>query len=222
MSALKGIEIFSYESFIKPLELAQSRALTKYLQSLENEINKTVVDTFFVPQTPKRFSYLTFRKQKNRIVSAELWYKIVAIPLSRYPVKQYRITTGNRILGVSRNSSTSKFKQKIVSRAYIRTDVRIRRKGSWKTVHGTKGFMGWLHTGRKKGESDYYGNPGKILSSNIYERNQQPTWMNGERLPIHRLFGPSVAQLTQTKEVQAVITKSFNSPTLDNIFAKEL
>ena len=222
MSSLKNIEILNWKTFENTLTLAQTKAFTKYLQSLEKDINKTIVDTFNVPDRPERYSTVYIRKVKNRAVLGELSYKNVAIPLSRYPVKQYRSTTGKRILGITRTGARSKFKQQIVSRAFIRTDVKIRKRGSWKTVNGKLGFKGWLHTGRKKGELDFYGNVGKILSANIYERDQQPTWENGERLPIHRLFGPSIAQLTQTKEIQAVIDKSIASSTLDILFFKEL
>ena len=78
-----------------------------------------------------------------------------------------------------------------------------------KLVHGRLGYMGWLHTGRKKGETGYYGQEGQF-SSQIFERSQKPTWHGGQRLPIHRLFGPAIVDMISTSDFQVFLSSSKN------------
>lgn len=212
---VKDTTVFSTEILQDSLARAVSSAVKNSVYTLEKEINKAVKDAFYVPQDPARFSSIYFRQKKGHIYSAELSYNYKAIPLSRYPVKQYRITTGKKILGVKRGGKFApgnRFKQQIVNRATIATYVQIRKSGGQKLVHGKLGFMGWLHTGRKSAK----------LAAHIYERDQAATWSAGQRLPFHRLYGPSVPQLVLSKEVQAVIDASLNKLTLDRIFEESI
>jgi hypothetical protein len=212
---VKDTTVFSTGILEESLARAVSNSLQETVWGLEREINKTIKDTFYVPADPARYSSVMFRKRKGKVYSAELSYNYKAIPLSRYPVKQYRITTGKRILSVKRGAGQTKgnkFKQQIVGRAAIRTDVKIRKTGPWKTVEGKLGFKGWLHTGRSSSK----------LAAHIYERNQRETWAGGQRQPFHRLFGPSIAQLVRSKEVQATIEKSFKTRTIEKIIGDSI
>jgi hypothetical protein len=212
---IEGLSSFVYDT-VTPLNRALSASLRAYTYHLERGINQTIKDNFYVPDDPSRFSIISFKQRKGLVSSAELSYRYKAIPLSKYPVKQYRITVGKKILSVKRGAgqtSGKAFKRQIVTnRAEIRTDVKVRKNSPWKLVKGTLGFKGWLHTGNKASR----------LAANIYERNQQATWAEGVRQPIHRLFGPSVSELTLTKEVTDYLTKEFQSSTLDTILYRTL
>lgn len=217
-----GLEILSWKSFEPSLTRALSDTLVASVGSLERTINKTLADTFFLPENPARSSRFYFKREKGKIVIAKLSYNYRAIPLARYPVKQYRITSGNKILSVKRGGNFApghKFQQRIVNRATIATYVQIRRGSAPKLVDGTLGFKGWLHTGRKRGTEGFYGQA-NTFAANIFERNQQPTWSSGERLPIHRLFGPSISELVQSKEIQQAIDKFMDSSDIIDTFYK--
>lgn len=220
---VSGLSILDWKTFEQPLASALRTSITSSVYGLQKEIAKGIKDNFLFYGDPNKVSSVYFRRKAGRIFSAELSYAYKAIPLSRYPVKQYRVTTGKKILRVSRggSSAANKFTQKTVSRANIATYVQIRKTGGMKLVHGKLGYMGWLHTGRKRGELGYYGQA-NLFSSKIFERNQQETWSGGERLPVHQLFGPSVTDLIQTKEIQNVINHSENLRNIDKILLRNL
>jgi hypothetical protein len=75
-------------------------------------------------------------------------------------------------------------------------------KKQWKLVvgkhgpdkHNRPGFMGWLHTG-KLGHK-------RFKSSGVFERAQQATWQNRQRLPVIELYGPTFTQIIMGEEVQ--------------------
>jgi hypothetical protein len=215
----KSLSILSWENFDSALALATSHTLQKSVIGLSKEINKKLTDTFFTPDRPERLAVFSFKKQKNRIYSAELFYRFKAIPLSKYPVRQYRVTTGNQIIKVTRLKGKS-FRTSLDNHHAVATYVQIRRAGRMKLVqdkvglHGDpKGLKGFLHTGRALGP--------KSFSAKIFKRQQQATWSNGQRLPIRQLFGPSISQLVLTKEVQSTIDESKFTKDLNKIFGEE-
>lgn len=223
-AALKGVEILKWETFEKPLSAALSTSVQRTLFTLRNEITAELKRLYYVPGNPDKASQVYFKHQGKHIWSAELVYRYKSIPLGRYPTQQYRITTQRKILRVSRGgkfSAANKFTRRVVNRASIATYVQIKKNGPKRLVHGKLGYMGWLHTGRRSGQSGFNGQT-NTFAANIFERNQKKTWSGNVRLPIHRLFGPSITELVQGKEVQTFLEKSKTLDKLSNIFADNI
>lgn len=221
---LKGINILSWETFGKPVNAALSSSIQKTVYGLQKDISSELKRLYYVPGDPSRVSSIYFRRKGRGIFSAELSYHQKSIPLSKYPVKQYRITTGKRILRVVRGGKfgkANKFQNRIVSRANIATYTQIRKSGSPQLIHGKLGFMGWLHTGRRSGQTGFNGQV-NTFASQIFERTQKATWQGNKRLPIHRLFGPSVLNLIKGRQMQNYINTNPKLNELSNLFSSHL
>lgn len=217
----KTIEV-QFQNYYKEL-IQQITTNTQPLASdIADEIERELKKHFFYPDDSRKL----LKKSRVSLLGTvkyqfSLTYKGKTIPLSRYPVKQVRVTVGNRKLRVYRLSGKT-FKSKIVPQNFeVKTLVRIRKNSGFKLVHGKQGFKGWLHTGNKFGydrrrahldlSGSYSGTINKF-SAKVFERNQRPTWRGGVRLPVHQLFGPSLVQLLETAEM----TQFFGSSVLFN------
>lgn len=222
-ASVHNSKLLDWKAFEQPLTGALSSTMQTTVKELQKEIKKAVQDNFYYPEDPDKLTTRWFDRQGHGILSAELTYKFKSVSLSRYPVLQHRITTSRRVLRVARGGkyAGNKFTRKIVEEEIIETLVQIRKKGSMKLVHGKLGYMGWLHTGRRSGQVGYNGQTNKF-SSKIFERNQQATWADGQRLPIHQLFGPSLVQLLKTPEVQNVIANSASLRKIDQLLLKAI
>jgi hypothetical protein len=212
-SSVKSTKVLDWKSFEQPLTGALSKALQTGLTELQKEIKGTVLSTFYFPGDPDRLTTRWFARKGNGILSAELSYKFEAVSLSRYPVNQFRITVGKKILHVRRGGSAAgnRFSRQVVDVTATMTEVMIRKGKGWQLVHGKQGFKGWLHTGTK----------GKFASK-IFERNQKATWKGNQRLPVHALWGPSLVQLLRSPEVQKTINDSKNLQRISDILLKEI
>lgn len=206
----KQFEVFNLE-VSKNLSVASSRALNKLRTEVVEETAREIKKHFFYPGDPNTLLHKTSEQRGVRFSKMTLSWLYKSIPLSQYPVRQIRITTGNRKLYTFRHS-VGAFKSKIVSEEFVvKTLTRIRKSKGFQIVGGTRGQKGFLHTGRKLGSYRYKAHhaTGEIsfgyvsrFSAKILERNQRPTWRGGIRLPVHQLFGPSLTQLLQTTEMQ--------------------
>ena len=105
MARIKDFDVVFFNTAGELLSRATSIKLKKEISALSRKIDSTISDTFFVPERPERYSRFYFKQVKGRISSAELSYRHKAIPLSRYPVKQYRITVGKKILACPSSSN---------------------------------------------------------------------------------------------------------------------
>lgn len=217
-----GLEILNWNNFQEPVTRALKTSLSQAVYGLQRDIATSLKSNFFIPGDPNKQS-LIYLGGKAKTYSAQLSYSYKAIPLSMYPVKQYRITTGNSILRVGRGGKfkANQFQRRVVARAAIATYTQIRRRGGMKLVEGKLGFKGWLHTGRRAKETGYYGQT-NTFAAQIFERNQQETWSGGHRLPIHRLFGPSVMELVMYPETQKAILASKHWQDLETILYRNL
>jgi hypothetical protein len=220
-SSVKSTKVLDWKSFEQPLTGALSKALQTGLTELQKEIKGTVLSTFYFPGNPDRLTTRWFARKGNGILSAELSYKFEAVSLSRYPVNQFRVTVGKKILRVRRGGGAAgnRFSRQVVDVTATMTEVMIRKGKGWQLVKGKAGpdnkgrpgYMGWLHTGTK----------GKFASK-IFERNQQETWRDNQRLPVHALWGPSLVQLLRSPEVQKTINDSKNLQRISDILLKEI
>lgn len=221
MSREKLANLLSWESVGEPLSRASSTALRGAVWEVQREINKALLGQFYLPDNPEKRSSVYFKQKQGKIFSAELKYFYASIPLSRYPVSQQRVTKNKQVLAVKRGGQFARrgtaFVRKIVPSEEIFTYVQIRRGSPPKLVKGVLGYMGWLHTGRRTGAGRF--------SAHIFERNQQATWQNGKRLPVHALWGPSLTQLLQTREMKTAVDRILEragiEKKIDEAFAKQ-
>jgi len=216
-------KLLDWKTFEKPLTGALATTLQTTVKDLQEEIKKSVQNNFYFPGNPDRLTSRWFGRKGKGILSAELSYKFEAVPLSRYPMNQYRITIGSKILHVRRGAgkAANKFTRTIVPKTATVSMVKVRRNSEWKVINGKLGYMGWLHTGRRSGELGYNGQV-NTFSAKVFERNQQETWRDNVRQPIHQLFGPSLTQILQTKELQDTINNSVALSKIEQILLRSI
>jgi hypothetical protein len=190
------------------LSVALSNTLKHTIGDLDREIAETIKKTFWYPGNPSKLAVRSFTIKGAKFSSAGLSYKFEAVSLSKYPMKQVRITVGNNRIRVSRGggfSAGNKFTTSQTPQTATMTQFKLRKSDGWRTVQGRTGFKykGFLHTGRKgKG----------AFSSAVFERQQKATWSGSQRLPIHKLYGASLVHLLHSHEIQALLkeTKVFD------------
>jgi hypothetical protein len=201
---LKGLEELNAALSIKPLRSALRLRLAEGIGELQREIKKSVYSHFSILENIDKVTGKAFGRNANKnIISVTVFYNYKKVPLSSYPVHQYRVTVGKRTLEVTRFKK-GRFNKQIVQDTAWATYVKVKK--DWKLVygkhgpdkHGRPGFMGWLHTG---------GKAGRFHSAGIFERAQQATWHKKQRLPVFELYGPSFTQIVNSKEVQADISR---------------
>lgn len=191
------------------LSVALSNTLKHTIGDLDREIAKTIKETFWYPGDPSKLAVRSFTTKGAKFSSAGLSYKFEAVSLSKYPMRQIRITVGNSRLKVTRvKGGGGKFTKTQTPQTATITQFKLRKSDDWITVLGRdvgaeprpKGF---LHTGRKGAGA---------FSSMVFQRNQRATWENGKRLPIHKLYGASLVRLLRSHEIQALLkeTKVFD------------
>lgn len=221
--------VISLDSLTANLPVALSRATKKIIYGMQKDIAREVKAKFYYPEDPNRLSSVWFDRAGAKISSAKLVYKHKAISLSRYKVEQVRITVKKRKLAVTKRGNS--WQRRVLPEAseeQIATYVQVRRSGGLKLVYDKRSNLvngqrlkGFLHTGRKRGELGFDGQSNQF-SSRIFVRNQQPTWHNGQRLPIHALWGPSLLNLLETKELQDLMEQGQYLTKLTTIFSQEL
>ena len=152
----------------------------------------------------------SFTTKGAKFSSAGLSYKFEAVSLSKYPMKQIRITIGNSRIRVSRGGGFSpgnKFTTSPTPQTATMTQFKLRKSDGWRTVRGRLGYttvsksgeirqnLGFLHTGRAG-----------IFSSMVFQRKAR------KRYPIHKLYGASLVRLLHSHEIQALLkeTKVFD------------
>ena len=199
----RDFEVFGVDLKNKA-SVALSNTMKKTLGNLDREIAETVKAIFWFPGDPSKLAKKTFEVKGARISKAVLSYRFEAVSLSKYPMRQIRITTGNRRLRVVRGAGAGgKFSSSLTSVQQTVTLFKIRKSEGWRVSMGRVGYRykGFLHTGTK-GQ----------FSSSVFERSQKETWSGGKRLPIHRLYGTSLVRLLQSHEIKALLesTKVFN------------
>lgn len=188
------------------LSVALSNTMKHTIGDLDREIAETIKKTFWYPGDPSKLAVRSFTTKGAKFSSAGLSYKFEAVSLSKYPMKQVRITVGNNRLKVTRVSGGSgKFTKTQTPQTATMTQFKLRKSDGWRTVQGRTGFKykGFLHTGRKgKG----------AFSSAVFERQQKATWAGSQRLPIHKLYGASLVRLLHSHEIQDLLkeTKVFD------------
>jgi len=220
-ATVKGFELFSFENFKQPLTVAFSSSIQKQSYNFVKDIITEVKRLYFFPGDPTKLARIYMKKAQGRLIAAELSFDFQAVSLSKYPVRQYRITKKKRILKVTRGAGKgNRFTRTIApdkTEFDIVTLVAVKRAGGFKVSQGKLGFKGWLHTGRKSGEIGVTGLT-NTFSSRIFERSQQPTWdFEGNRLPIHQLYGPSFTNILEYPDMQAFFDRSL---VLDNILTE--
>lgn len=186
------------------LSVALSNTMKKAIGDLDREIAETIKKTFWYPGDPSKLAVRSFTTKGAKFSSAGLSYRFEAVSLSKYPMRQIRITTGGGRLKVTRVSGGGgKFTKTQASQTATMTQFKLRKSDGWRTVQGRAGFKykGFLHTGRKG-----------AFSSSVFERQQKATWSGGQRLPIHKLYGASLVRLLHSHEIQALLkeTKVFD------------
>jgi hypothetical protein len=195
----RDFEMFGVD-FKNLQSVALSKTVSKSIADLEREIEKTVGKVFWYPGNPSRLARREFTGKGAKTFSAKLTYRFEAVSLSKYPMKQIRITVGRKRLLVTRGGGAgSKFKSTPTDEQATVTQFKLRKSDGWRTVQGRTGykFKGFLHTGTK----------GRF-SSAVFERSQQATWQGKQRLPIHKLYGASLTWILQTPEIQSLLTST--------------
>lgn len=188
------------------LSVALSNTLKHSIAELDREIAETIKKTFWYPGDPSKLAVRSFTTKGAKFSSAGLSYRFEAVSLSKYPMKQVRITVGNNRLKVTRvKGGGGEFTRTQTPQTATMTQFKLRKSDGWRTVQGRTGFKykGFLHTGRRgKG----------AFSSAVFERQQKATWSGGQRLPIHKLYGASLVRLLHSHEIQALLkeTKVFD------------
>jgi hypothetical protein len=211
---LKGLEKLNSGLTSKPLRSTLRRAFIQGIAELHKEIRASVYSHYSILENIDKVKSTDISKQDGKIVSVSIKYRYNPVRLSSYPTLQYRATTRNRTLRVSRQKK-GKYQQKIVTPTAWATYVKVKKKYKLVTGRhgpdnkGRAGFMGWLHTG-KLGRN-------RFRSSGIYERLQQATWEKSKRLPTVELYGPTFTQIVMSPEVQRDIQ---NSKAIERLIAK--
>lgn len=221
-------KVIDFRTLEAPLSLALSRVMESAIYSFKSNLEQKVLGTFYFPQKPSSLGDITLKRAGNtkQIFSAVLTYKYKAVRLSAYPVQQVRVTTGKRKLLVVRGKpfklkdSRTGFDTSFTNEA-IATYTQIRKSGGKVLVRGKLGKfigkpMGFLHTGKKK---SIIGRPS--FPAQIFERNQEATWADGERLPIHALYAPSFTDLLKSPEIEKYFTESPSFNKILEIMQKE-
>jgi hypothetical protein len=190
------------------LSVALSNTMKHTIGDLDREIAKTIKETFWYPGDPSKLAVKSFTTKGAKFSSAGLSYRFEAVSLSKYPMKQVRITVGNSRLKVTRvNGGGGKFTKTQTPQTATMTQFKLRKSDGWRTVEGRTGFKnkGFLHTGRRgKG----------AFSSAVFERVNASKRKGGAggRYPIHKLYGASLVRLLHSHEIQALLkeTKVFD------------
>ena len=206
----RDFEVFGSE-FKDFLSVALSNTMKRNIGELDREIAATIKKTFWYPGDPSKLATRHFTIKGAKFSSASLSYRFEAVSLSKYPMRQIRLTFGNSRLKVTRGGGTApanKFTRTPTPISQTTTQFKLRKSDDWITVLGRdvgaeprpKGF---LHTGRKGAGA---------FSSMVFQRNQRATWENGKRLPIHKLYGASLVRLLRSHEIQDLLkeTKVFD------------
>lgn len=205
-AGVKAENILEFTALGDTLTLALSRKVVSAAKQLEEGIITEVKKHFNYPGDPKKLFKLIIPGKGRKVSGLILQVNYKSVSLGKYPVNQYRITTGKRTLQVTR-AKGSAFSRKIVEASEetaIATYVAIR-KGRYKLVTGQSSVghgrvrysgKGFLHTGTKG-----------HFSAKIFARNQPQTWIQRQRAPIRALFGPSFTDLLKSQE----LTSFFNS-----------
>jgi hypothetical protein len=203
---LKGLERLNASLSAAPLRSTLRLAFLQGIGELQKEIKTSVKNHYSILQNIDSITYRELgRNQKRNIVSISLVYKYKKVPLSAYPVLQQRITVNKQTLRVTR-TKPGKFSRSIISDEVYFTFVKVKK--DWKLVvgkhgpdkKGRAGFMGWLHTGGLGSN--------RFKSAGIFERAQQATWREGQRLPVFELYGPAFTEIVSSPEVQRDIENS--------------
>lgn len=127
-------------------------------------------------------------KQGKSFIRTGLTYRFKFIPLSKFSVKEVRVSARAKF-GVVKPDGSFRFVEKNYALA---TRVKVLRKSGFITVRGKRGFGGFLIK------------PTRAKSNNpqrrgIFERKQRATFLNPanpvDRAPIEALFGPSLSQM---------------------------
>ena len=206
--ALKDLNVHLH-NFVKELSSASSRAAERTVKRLDERIQAAVKENFWYPGGVQRLVKITTVKKGDSVTSTSLGYKFAPVSLSRYPMRQVRVTTGKRKLSVRKgggaaDSPGNKFSRSITGDdAVIVTEYKLRKKGGgWIRVEGRKNykFGGFLHTGRKRGEVGTLGQTNSFYSK-VFERSQKQTWDGKTRAPIHALYGASFVALIRSSKV---------------------
>lgn len=211
---VKGLEKLNQSLSSKPLRSSLRLEFTKLLTEYQKYI-KTVVEKHYsiLENIDKVASREIVRGESHGIIAAKLHYRYKKVPLSSYPVHQYRVTVKKQTLMVHRYKKGA-FHREIVPETAWATYVKVKKQ--WKLVvgkhgpdrKGRAGFMGWLHTGKLGSR--------RFRSSGIYERLQQKTWEDNERLPVVELYGPAFTQILSDPAVQADIMRAPALQKLEN------
>jgi hypothetical protein len=203
----RDFEAFGSE-FKDFLSVALSNSLKRIVHDLDKEIAISVKKAFWFPGDPSRLAVKAFSTKGAKVSSANLTYRFEAVSLSKYPMKQIRVTTGNSRIKVSRGGGLSKGNKFTIAPTPISevvTQFKFRKSDPWRTVEGRVGFKnkGFLHTGRKGS-----------FSSAVFERVHASIKKGGRggRYPIHRLYGASLVYILRTKELKTLFeeTKIFD------------
>lgn len=202
-AADKAFEVFGAD--LKDfMSAALSNSLKYAIGDLDREIVSTVKKVFWYPGDPSRLTQKRFSTKGVKFSSASLSYRFEAVSLSKYPMKQVRVTKGGRRLKVTRFSGRGRFTEALTPQVATMTQFKLRKSEGWQTVQGRRGYKykGFLHTGKRGG-----------FSSAVFERSQQATWSGGMRLPIHKLYGASLVRLLRSHELQTLFqeTKVFST-----------
>lgn len=207
---VKGLENVQQLYGTQVLSVALRKTFNQALFALQHDIRKGVAQIYAAPYDAARV--VTVRKATDTHPEASINYAYKPISLAMFPVKQVRITVGGKKLKVTRERGHAPFRRMILNRRAITyTSVMVKRAGGYKVVQGKLGYKGWLHTGLRH-----------AYSAQVFERNQQPTWYQGERLPFHRLLGPSISQMVASPEIQRIIEDSPYFRDITNILLSNL
>lgn len=203
-------------SFNDFMSVALSNSLKKAIGDLDREIAETVRKVFWYPGDPSKLATRKFQTKGAKFASASLTYRFEAVSLSKYPMKQIRITVGNKRLKVTRGGGQGGgkgFISRPTSITQTVTQFKLRKSDGWRTVQGRIGYKhkGFLHTGQK----------GRFTSA-VFERSQKATWSGGVRQPIHRLYGASLVRLLHSHELQDVLKESRVFEKFEKDFYKSL
>lgn len=203
-------------AFKSHLSVALSNSMKKAIGDLDREIAETVRKVFWFPGDPSKLAVRRFETKGARFASASLTYRFEAVSLSKYPMKQIRITVGGGRLKVTRGGGQgggAGFISRPTPISQTVTMFKLRKSDGWRTVMGRIRYRhkGFLHTGTK----------GRFASA-VFERSQKATWSGGVRQPIHKLYGASLVRLLHSHELQALLKESRVFEKFQNDFYKSL
>ena len=201
------------------VSVALSNSFKRTVHDLDREIAAKVKEVFYFPGDPSKLAVKHFTLKGAKISEASLSYKFQAVSLSKYPMKQVRISTGNSRIMVTRGAGAgNKFKTRGTPTYETYTQFKLRKSDPWRTVRGRLGYnttsvktgetrqnLGFLHTGQA----------GKF-SSKVFQRKE------AGRYPIHSLFGASLVRLLRSHEIQALLKDSLVLDKMQKDFSKSL